>query len=802
MMADVNNNKTLKVLGSHVTGGHPIFGNEDNDKFRAVHDFFGHAATGRDFDRHGEHATYLAHGKMFTPDALPALTTETLGQNSSLILNGHFGPNKIGTIPRELTASRTAMPSEYDVYDGFYDEDEYDPDERPEPHEGPWYHYSPTKMPVGTHLTSGHDSPWGDNLYEKDGTEHRRNYVWLSPTVTEAVYWAGATPNKGDNGRGYVYRVEPSSNVLPWNGTGSDGWVADGAHIAEELPHPWKEPHTAARLAAHEHVESGQRGRPDWTGCAHPECRSDLPTVMYHTSHPRNRDSIAQHGLLASYSQDNDESDAYGLPHGIYMTPDLPKHISDPQYASKYATDIWAIDTSKLQHLENDMPGGLIAKQSFATKYDIPSSALRLHERSPYHSASHTASLNDEEEKEEESDGSYCSKCGEDDSDWCESCGQCDHCDPEHEKHCPSCGPNDSDWCEDCEECDMCDSGHEKHCKYCGPNDSDWCGSCEECKNCDYHEDHCSSCGPGDSDWCGDCEQCKYCGDCECSEGSDAEPMHYNTPLMRRDERPTYYNDSTGMTEYYFSPNEINPASVALSRPKIEFPEPEDEDPTLDFGSPLYQSNGIDRIPAGTPGMKLFRGLSVNLKHPDLAPLRRAIFGDEKESYYSGTPNSHYPGPSREERSQGYQPGMFPGMFSDKELAAPMADPNELDGHLKSLLDHMSVNYRKGLGRHWSTSHEQSKGFAGMHANDTTRFARLPVMLKGYWKGQGENPYRHETGESSPGDYDHEQEMNLLPGAPIHLTDVQILHPKTKQWHSMMTGEPVRIHANTHKSRF
>lgn len=110
MMADVNNNKTLKVLGTHVTGGHPVFGNEGNDKFRAVHDFFGHAATGRDFDRHGEHATYLAHARMFSPHAVPALTNETLGQNSSLILNGHFGPQKIGVIPRHVTAARLAMP--------------------------------------------------------------------------------------------------------------------------------------------------------------------------------------------------------------------------------------------------------------------------------------------------------------------------------------------------------------------------------------------------------------------------------------------------------------------------------------------------------------------------------------------------------------------------------------------------------------------------------------------------------------------------------------------------------------------
>jgi hypothetical protein len=101
MMDDINKNKTLKVLGTHATGGHPYFTDEENDKFRAVHDFFGHAATGRSFDRHGEQAAYLAHAQMFTPHAAPALTSETKGQNSSLILNGHFGPQKIALLPPE-----------------------------------------------------------------------------------------------------------------------------------------------------------------------------------------------------------------------------------------------------------------------------------------------------------------------------------------------------------------------------------------------------------------------------------------------------------------------------------------------------------------------------------------------------------------------------------------------------------------------------------------------------------------------------------------------------------------------------
>jgi len=94
MLHDVNNNKRLQVLGTHVTGGHPYMDDDTNDKFRAVHDFFGHAATGRSFDRHGEQAAYLAHAQMFSPAARPALATETSGQNSSLIYNGGFQPQK------------------------------------------------------------------------------------------------------------------------------------------------------------------------------------------------------------------------------------------------------------------------------------------------------------------------------------------------------------------------------------------------------------------------------------------------------------------------------------------------------------------------------------------------------------------------------------------------------------------------------------------------------------------------------------------------------------------------------------
>jgi hypothetical protein len=110
MVNDVNANKRLKVMGTAVTGGHPFFSNRQNDQFRAVHDFFGHAATGRDFDRHGEEAAYVAHSKMFTPHARAALASETRGQNASLILNGEFGPQKVAVLPHHMYDDSSISP--------------------------------------------------------------------------------------------------------------------------------------------------------------------------------------------------------------------------------------------------------------------------------------------------------------------------------------------------------------------------------------------------------------------------------------------------------------------------------------------------------------------------------------------------------------------------------------------------------------------------------------------------------------------------------------------------------------------
>ena len=99
---DLRNNSRIKVLATRQTGGHPFFSNDTNDMFRAVHDVYGHAGTGRDFSRHGEEAAFQAHRRMYTPLARAAMATETRGQNATLIATGGFAPQKVALLPATM----------------------------------------------------------------------------------------------------------------------------------------------------------------------------------------------------------------------------------------------------------------------------------------------------------------------------------------------------------------------------------------------------------------------------------------------------------------------------------------------------------------------------------------------------------------------------------------------------------------------------------------------------------------------------------------------------------------------------
>lgn len=234
MMHDVNNNKTLKVMGTHVTGAHPLFSNADNDKFRAVHDFFGHAATGRSFDRHGEQAAYLAHAQMFSPHALPALASETKGQNSSLIYNGSFGPQKIAAMSPEHYADATQLNpvrvSSYreaaaPAFDDDWKEQAMGLINHPDTGGGYTLRDRPGDAPTNGTMVSlpraeGHE----ENHVDADsiGGDDVADYVtrkW-DTTHSRPDQYAGGWANTGDEGDGKFYQ-DVSRNVKdPWEAAG------------------------------------------------------------------------------------------------------------------------------------------------------------------------------------------------------------------------------------------------------------------------------------------------------------------------------------------------------------------------------------------------------------------------------------------------------------------------------------------------------------------------------------------------------------------------------------------------------
>jgi len=60
----------------------PVTGLNENEKFRAVHDAFGHGLAGNQFGPKGEEKAWELHKQMYSPLARFAMTAETRGQNS------------------------------------------------------------------------------------------------------------------------------------------------------------------------------------------------------------------------------------------------------------------------------------------------------------------------------------------------------------------------------------------------------------------------------------------------------------------------------------------------------------------------------------------------------------------------------------------------------------------------------------------------------------------------------------------------------------------------------------------------
>ena len=120
MHNDVLKNKHLSVNASTVDQAnlppgqstvvpgqmHPLLTNEENDRFRWVHDILGHTPTRSGFDLAGEEQAFRNHAATMPPEALPALAAETRGQTATYFHGsrpGTFVEQKAMMLPPELT---------------------------------------------------------------------------------------------------------------------------------------------------------------------------------------------------------------------------------------------------------------------------------------------------------------------------------------------------------------------------------------------------------------------------------------------------------------------------------------------------------------------------------------------------------------------------------------------------------------------------------------------------------------------------------------------------------------------------
>jgi hypothetical protein len=81
---------------------HPVFSEEQNLKFRAVHDYIVHimnADKGIDFSRKGEIKAYNLHRKLAPKDSWPALFSEVAAQACYANSRGEFPEQKVAILP-------------------------------------------------------------------------------------------------------------------------------------------------------------------------------------------------------------------------------------------------------------------------------------------------------------------------------------------------------------------------------------------------------------------------------------------------------------------------------------------------------------------------------------------------------------------------------------------------------------------------------------------------------------------------------------------------------------------------------
>lgn len=272
----------------------------------------------------------------------------------------------------------------------------------------------------------------------------------------------------------------------------------------------------------------------------------------------------------------------------------------------------------------------------------------------------------------------------------------------------------------------------------------------------------------------------------------DPDDFHGDPPMPTMDrpkgwpqQAPWLKNDPRG--RQYFPPHGLNGPSDSAARPDIDWQEETPEHSMLPIPRDFIpgQQPGVGgqhqlfdvgeaghEWPNDTQATPLYRGFQLNLSHPDLASVRRALTGQD-----------------------GFD--ARPGLF---DPARPTPHPAGYDNanlgeHILNHVQNTGRTYQGqpgyGMGPHWSTSESTAQGFA----NTMDTHLKLPTVVRAQWKGLGEDPYRTNT----QGHWDTENEVTMLPGAKMNIDSVKIQHPQTKAWHEVLP-QPTEKHANRFSS--
>lgn len=101
----------LQVSATTPDQSSAVFTDEENDKFRAVHDVLGHGATGRGFSPSDEYAAYEAHARTIPKAARKALFSEVVGQAAYWGATGEFAPQTSNVVEMPRWAVEGREPS-------------------------------------------------------------------------------------------------------------------------------------------------------------------------------------------------------------------------------------------------------------------------------------------------------------------------------------------------------------------------------------------------------------------------------------------------------------------------------------------------------------------------------------------------------------------------------------------------------------------------------------------------------------------------------------------------------------------